>query len=157
MPSRRVFDPSARRSNRWQGGRTIHAAGYVMVFAPQHERAGPNGYVFEHILVVEKALGHGLPLKARVHHVDENKRRNVGGNLVVCEDNGYHQLLHRRQRALDACGNPNAVRCGYCGKYDRQEEMYICPRKNRSPSGYHRDCGRDYERRTDGARKTAAL
>jgi hypothetical protein len=143
------------RSNGWKGGRTTHAAGYAMVYRPDHARAGPNGYVLEHILIAERALGHSLPLGAEVHHVDENKANNGRGNHVLCQSRAYHLLLHKRQRALDACGDPNAVRCGYCAGYDGQAEMYIATRKNGSRTGYHKDCGRAYERRVD--RAAAAL
>ncbi len=41
------------RNGRWNGGRTRHKAGYVMVHAAGHPRATSSPYVFEHILVDE--------------------------------------------------------------------------------------------------------
>jgi hypothetical protein len=41
----------------WKGGRTKHHAGYLMVRMPDHPRARTQGYVFEHILVMEARLG----------------------------------------------------------------------------------------------------
>lgn len=62
---------------------------------------------YEHIAIAEKALGRPLPHGAQVHHVDENKRNNARANLVICQDNAYHALLHVRAKVVRAGGNPN--------------------------------------------------
>ena len=50
----------------WKGGKVIHKAGYVMVYAPWHPRARKRPYVFEHILVMEAMLGRYLePVRER--------------------------------------------------------------------------------------------
>lgn len=125
----------------WKGGRGI-LSGYVRVWAPDHPRTS-LGYVFEHIIVAEAALGRYLPPAAVIHHVDENKQRNVGGNLVICPDNAYHQLLHRRQRALSACGDANALRCHICHTYERQSEVVTLEGVSGGKpykQTFHRDC-----------------
>lgn len=95
-----------------------HSAGYVRIYRPNHPRAASNGYVYEHVLIVERALGHALPDKAEVHHVDGKPDQNRGSNLVACEDDAYHKLLHRRARAYRATGNPHATRCDRsCGRW----------------------------------------
>lgn len=130
--------------------------GYVLVYQPEHPRAKSNGYVREHILVASRALGRPVPAKHPIHHVDDDGTNNTPGNLVLCEDQGYHLLLHRRMRALLACGDPSALRCTYCGGYDRQDEMFKTTRKNRpsrfgaEPRGYHRECERAAWRRREG-------
>ncbi len=69
----------------------------------------------EHVRVAERALGHALPPGAEVHHVDRDKTNNTNHNLVICQDHGYHRLLHRRARILHAGGNPNTQRiCTSC-------------------------------------------
>lgn len=93
---------------------------------------------FEHILIVERALGKPLRKGVQVHHVDENKANNENGNLVACDSPAYHKLLHRRQRALDACGDANAHRCGICGGYDNQRDITVC--NARWFVAYHRSC-----------------
>ena len=53
---------------------------------------------YEHIVVAEKALGKPLPKGARVHHVNLDTHDNRRRNLVICPDEAYHQLLHKRMR-----------------------------------------------------------
>lgn len=119
----------------WKGGRGV-SHGYITVpVSGRHQ--------FEHIVIAERALGKPLPPKAQVHHVNGNRGDNARGNLVVCPDNEYHMLLHRRQRALDACGNPNAHRCRYCRSYDRQWEIRGCQRSDaKGHRYYHLSCNR---------------
>ena len=65
----------------WKGGRTRHKAGYIMVRAPGHPRAGRSPYVFEHILVAEEILGRHLVDGESVHHRngvrDDNRPENL--------------------------------------------------------------------------------
>ncbi len=89
----------------------------------QHKRDGQR--VNEHILIAERALGKRLPTGAEVHHVNGNKRDNRPGNLVVCHDRAYHQLLHRRQEAKAACGNPSYRRCSKCKLWSPPEDLFF--------------------------------
>ncbi len=65
----------------WKGGRARHKAGYVILRAPGHPRAGRSPYVFKHILVAERLLGRYLVDGESVHHIngvrDDNRPENL--------------------------------------------------------------------------------
>jgi hypothetical protein len=105
---------------------------YVRVYAPDHTRANRRGWVYEHVFVAQRALGKPLRRGAEVHHVDGDTRNNDPRNLVICHDRAYHMLLHQRQRALDACGDPDARKCDICHTYDNQHDLGLYVRKNGS-------------------------
>lgn len=108
---------------RWKGGRWVRNDGYVMVHRPEHPRAC-KGHVMEHILVAEGALGRDLAEDAVVHHVNGIRSENAGHNLVLCQDRAYHNLIHYRARAREACGHAGWLKCWICGKYDAPENMW---------------------------------
>jgi len=70
----------------------VREDGYVQIWI--------NGErVYEHIHLAEKALGKKLPAKAIVHHMNEKAGDNhTPFNLVICPDQAYHKLLHKRAR-----------------------------------------------------------
>lgn len=75
-------------------GYTIDTQGYVVLFINGERR-------LEHIVKAEKALGRKLPRGAVVHHMNKIPHDNdTPLNLVICPDQAYHLLLHRRMRAL---------------------------------------------------------
>lgn len=102
--------------NRPAGSGTPHNRGYWM-----YEINGRS--VMRHILLAETALGKPLPHGAEVHHVDEDRGNDSPGNLVVCQDRGYHALLHKRAKALAACGHANWIMCQICKRYSPPEEI----------------------------------
>jgi hypothetical protein len=97
----------------------------------------PGGRTYEHIVIAERALGKALPEGAHVHHVNGNPRDNRPANLVVCQDAGYHKLIHQRQRAYDACGHADWRKCKVCKQYDAPGNMEI---EGAGRSCYHFEC-----------------
>src|SRR3990170_5367116 len=73
-----------KKNGNWKGGRRLSRYGYALVSIPSHPRASSNGYVLEHLVMVEDAIGKALPPGACVHHINENRADNSHGNLVVC-------------------------------------------------------------------------
>jgi hypothetical protein len=138
------------RSPVWRGGRKIDDRGRIHIHIPGHPRSGKTGYVLEHILVAERAIGKHLPVGAVVHHANEKRDDNRPLNLVVCENDGYHQLLHRRLRAVKAGFPKNYRKCKYCKDYDDPASLYM-----KNGNNYHRRCQSNYgkERRENVAGK----
>ena len=67
---------------------------YKKVFAPENHRADKNGYVEEHIIVVEQKLGRQLREKEVVHHKDQNPFNNDPNNLIVFATTSDHTRFH---------------------------------------------------------------
>lgn len=89
--------------------------GYIHIYAPNHSRAHKDGFAKRCLVNAEKALGKPLPLKIEIHHLDENKENDTNSNLVICEDAGYHKLIHSRQRIFNAGGHPDTHKiCSNC-------------------------------------------
>lgn len=131
------------RASQWKGGKHKDNRGYVLIMQSDHPRANNVGYVFEHVLIAEKALEKPLPPGAEVHHFNENTGDNRNKNLVICQDHAYHMLLHSRQRAFKACGNPNYRPCRICKQYDDPANLYY---GDNATYGYHKSCNSDYQR-----------
>jgi len=67
--------------------------GYVMV--------KQNGRLtYEHIVLAEKALGKPLPPGTIVHHTKARDDNHGYCRLVICPDQAYHILLHKRMQEL---------------------------------------------------------
>ena len=81
--------------------------------------------VYLHKEAAEKTLGRPLPEEAQIHHVDENPANYRNDNLVICQDDAYHKLLHQRLRAYRACGDANWLRCVLCHEYDAPEKIKV--------------------------------
>lgn len=120
----------------WNNGRTV-SNGYVLIKQPDHPKANINGFVHEHIIMAEKALGKPLPPKAQVHHHGPKANQC----LVICQDTAYHQLIEKRTRAYNACGNANWLKCVHCKKYDEPHKLVVHGRHIA-----HAECDRNYGR-----------
>lgn len=111
----------------------------------------PTGYMvrgkrgvplYEHRLIAERVLGEPLPPDAEIHHWDGNKLNNAHSNLVICENTAYHKLLHLRQQAMAATGDPRQRRCVRCHGWDAVENMV---KHSRGQRFKHRRCENEYK------------
>ena len=67
---------------RWNGGVT-HNHGYKQITDPEHHRANSDGYVLEHIVVMEKMIGRPLVDGETVHHKNGVRDDNAETNLEL--------------------------------------------------------------------------
>lgn len=104
---------------------------YKIVYVPETGKQ-----VYEHLLIAERALGKVLSSGVQVHHVDLDKANNEPSNLVICPNQAYHRLLHRRTKALDACGHADYYRCRFCHEWDDPNTMGKDGPRNYS----HKEC-----------------
>lgn len=124
----RELEGERTRRKRGTGGLT--SAGYIVYTGK-----------LVHRTIAEKALGRALKGQECIHHVDELHSNNTNTNLVICPNHAYHALLHKRMKALVACGNANWRKCQYCGRYSATDDPDLW-----ATVGYaqHRSCAREH-------------
>ena len=125
----------------WKGGRKVDVNGYVLILLPNHPRANKNGYVLEHILVLEKALGRPILPGETGHHIDGNRANNSPGNLILFKTGGMHTSYHKRLRVFEASGHWDWRQCCYCHKHDDPANMM-----NHGSGSCHLVCRKKYRR-----------
>lgn len=130
---------------KYNGGKATHQLGYPQTKMPGHPRADSRGYVFDHVLIIEKITGEPMPPGSKVHHKNKTPADNRPDNLVFCPNQAYHKLLHQRMRALEACGHEEWRKCKFCKQYDAPENLYIHPHNNKT--SFHRECANAYRAR----------
>lgn len=85
----------------WQGGKTRHSSGYILVKKHEHPLANIHGYVFEHHLVMEQKIGRPLTREEVVHHINGFKDDNRPSNLLLLPNTGAHTRLHAMLRRAE--------------------------------------------------------
>lgn len=90
------------------------------------KKVGSNGWDWEYRVEFEERTGIKLPPRAAIHHFTKVQ-------LVACQDQSYHMLLHRRTEAYRATGNPNLRKCGRCGEWKTPDSFYY------TKEGYKKD------------------
>jgi len=132
---------SGPNANRWKGG-TKFDRKRKLILMPDHHRAHKGRkYVYNHILVVEKATGLKIKSPIIIHHVNGDKSDDRNSNLVVCQDQAYHLFIEERTRSYYACGHAGWLKCTFCKQYDDPKNMYV-----KGKAHYHRKCANEYNR-----------
>lgn len=102
FPGRRGPDHPA-----WKGGRYVTDEGYVRVYVPDHPWPRKGGYVYEHVLVIEREIGRRMLPSESVHHIDHNRSNNDRSNLEMTTRGSHarhHRHLDTHRRKRDALG-----------------------------------------------------
>lgn len=115
--------------------------GYVAIYLPDHPKAMKsenwNGWIYEHIVVAEKAHGRELKEYEVVHHLDFDRSNNAPENLIILDQLGHlklHAWIKRvmnienieKERELSKCET-----CGIFNKNRRANKCLSCYNKER--------------------------
>ena len=88
----------------WKGGNYINPDGYKSIRLRNHSRTRSNGYVFEHIIIWEKAHKKPLPKDYIIHHLNGIKIDNRPENLIAMKRGAHIDLIkpfRKRIRILE--------------------------------------------------------
>ena len=81
-----------------KGNKYISKEGYVMVYVGK--TISSNGYIPEHVLVIEKHLGRKLTKDEIIHHIDESfeARSNNNESNLKLTNRSEHQQHHKPRK-----------------------------------------------------------
>lgn len=79
------------------GNKNLSKTGYIRIYFPDHPKSDSFGYIFEHDLIMECAIGRWLHPDEVVHHKNGIKTDNRLKNLELLT-RSEHMSLHRKER-----------------------------------------------------------
>lgn len=83
------------------GHKKIRGDGYVYIYFPDHPNATKDGYIMEHVLVMEALIGRHLGKDEVVHHKNKQRDDNRKENLVLMTFK-EHSKLHIVERRANS-------------------------------------------------------
>jgi hypothetical protein len=97
----------------WTYTKTASIKPYVFAIVPEHPNAYAHGYVLEHRIVMENALGRLLEADEVVHHKNGDKTDNRLENLELMLI-GEHTRMHLLEREYPPWEHGTLTGYGYC-------------------------------------------
>ena len=79
------------------GHQKVRTDGYISIYFPDHPKSTKDGYIMEHILVIENHIGRHLHDDECVHHKNRNRSDNRIENLMLMTKS-EHMSLHAKER-----------------------------------------------------------
>lgn len=85
------------KASEFGGHKKKRKDGYIAIYCPNHPMATKDGYVLEHILIMEKAIGRNITRDEVVHHKNHKRDDNRLENLELMTFR-EHARLHMKER-----------------------------------------------------------
>lgn len=79
------------------GHKKTRSDGYTYIYFPDHPKSTKDGYIMEHILVMESVIGRHLDDDEVVHHINGKHADNRKENLQLMK-RSEHTAHHMRER-----------------------------------------------------------
>lgn len=83
------------------GRRKKRTDGYIGIYFPDHPKSNAEGFIMEHVLVMECLIGRWLEDNEVVHHIngkrDDNKKENLQ-LMTKTEHTSYHMKKRHEER-----------------------------------------------------------
>jgi len=79
------------------GHKKLRSDGYISVYFPDHPKSSKDGYIMEHILVMECLIGRHLNANECIHHINQIKNDNRKENLKLMTLS-EHMSFHAKER-----------------------------------------------------------
>lgn len=95
LTSEQLIERQKGRSSWNYRGYKMTQRGYVYVRRLGHPAANRDGYVMEHRLVMEAAIGRAVLPAEQIHHIDLSKANNRIENLMLFPSAAAHTEFHK--------------------------------------------------------------
>lgn len=97
------------------GCKKLRRDGYVAVYYPTYQRTSKDGFVMEHVLIMEQSIGRSLKDNECVHHINGMRADNRLDNLLLMTKQ-EHMSYHSRKRHMERRVKKLMNICAFCGR-----------------------------------------
>jgi len=121
--------------------------GYLIEYAPWHPNCKPNGYVYQHRLIMERKIGRLLKSEECIHHISGDKQDNKIENLELTTKRD-HFITHDIQPAGYTKRNYDLLKFN-CLKCDKEIFVYEGVARKSTPKYCSNKCRGIAQRRCE--------